>query len=186
MVEHAFGDICTDPACTVCELFQRDGEDRAVWLARVRAQWRGDHQPPSAVEPQMTDEDRAEARGSSDALTDQVTAKLAALEGEERDTLKALRAAQERLIAVRGGIAALKEVVGAAAPKRPASQHPAPLTESPVLSGKRWSRQHDACQSGECHTPEKPHFAKGLCQTCYARLYQRENPRQEQREREIA
>jgi hypothetical protein len=36
-VIHEFGDICTDPDCATCSIWQRDGETREGWMARLRA-----------------------------------------------------------------------------------------------------------------------------------------------------
>ncbi len=40
-----------------------------------------------------------------------------------------------------------------------------------MLKAGQWSRKHGRCI--ECGTNDRPHYAHGLCNRCYMRLYKR-------------
>lgn len=48
-----------------------------------------------------------------------------------------------------------------------------------MLKPGQWAREYDKCQ--KCGTTGRPHYARGLCERCYHRLYKR---RQRQAEKE--
>jgi len=52
-----------------------------------------------------------------------------------------------------------------------------------MLKPGQWAREYDRCQ--ECGTTERPHYARGLCERCYHRLYKRRR-RQAEKERMAA
>lgn len=51
-----------------------------------------------------------------------------------------------------------------------------------MLKPGQWARKFKQCL--ECGTVERPHYARGLCNRCYMRLYKRRQ-RQNLRERVI-
>lgn len=103
------------------------------------------------------------------AVDTRVPVMLADLQDQERQIKREMRALQDRLIEVSGGIKVLRQLSMPAAPTEISTVERAPQAARPALTdgaaGKRWARNHDACT--ECGTDTIKHLAGGLCRTCY-------------------